>query len=61
MNTYLAIITTVLVLTQIIRLMQNAIQLKYLADKKQNEEVIKAWNKLEIAIDALNGKGRYYE
>lgn len=28
MNTYLAIITTVLVLTQIIRLIQNAVQLR---------------------------------
>lgn len=28
MNTYLAIITTVLVLTQIVRLIQNAIQLR---------------------------------
>lgn len=28
MNTYLAIITTVLVVTQIIRLMQNAVQLR---------------------------------
>lgn len=39
MNTYLAIITTALVLTQIIRLVQNAIQLKRqdAAIKKQLE------------------------
>jgi hypothetical protein len=45
---------TILILTQIIRLIQNAVQLKYLANKKQNDEVVKAWNKLEKAIDRLN-------
>ena len=37
MNTYLAIITTVLVLTQIIRLVQNAVQLRkqHILFKKQ--------------------------
>lgn len=37
MNTYLAIITTVLVLTQIIRLIQNAIQLHLLRDYLERE------------------------
>ena len=42
MNTYLAIITTVLVLTQIVRLIQNAIQLR-----RQNKAFTKdlAWIK----------------
>ena len=56
MNIYLTIITTVLVLTQVIRLIQNAKQLKYLADKKQNDDVVKAWDKLEKAIDKLSEK-----
>ena len=56
MNIYLTIITTVLVLTQVIRLIQNAKQLKYLADKKQNDDVVKAWNKLEKAINELSKK-----
>ena len=56
MNIYLTIITTVLVLTQVIRLIQNAKQLKYLADKKQNDDVVKVWNKLEKAINELSKK-----
>ena len=56
MNTYLTIMVTVLVLTQIIRLIQNAMQLGYLADKKYNQDVVQAWNKLEKAIDRLNGR-----
>ena len=56
MNIYLTIITTVLVLTQVIRLIQNAKQLKYLADKKQNDDVVKTWNKLEKAINELSKK-----
>lgn len=54
MNIYFTIMITILILTQIIRLIQNAVQLKYLANKKQNDEVVKAWNKLEKAIDRLN-------
>jgi len=42
--TYLTIITTVLVLTQIIRVTQNAIQLrKYSATSRQNDEVLRIW------------------
>ena len=56
MNTYLTIMVTILVLTQIIRLIQNAMQLRHLADKKYNQDVVQAWNKLEKAIDRLNEK-----
>ena len=56
MNTYLTIMVTVLVLTQVIRLIQNARQLGHLADKKYNQDVVQAWNKLEKAIDRLNEK-----
>lgn len=48
---YLVIITTVLVLTQIIRLIQNAMQLKHNRDKEN--EVIAEWKKLVNAIDRL--------
>jgi biopolymer transport protein ExbB/TolQ len=48
MNTYLTIITTVLVLTQIIRLIQNSMQLKFLAKTRiENKEVVNAWNDLK--------------
>jgi len=50
---YLTIITTVLVLTQIIRLCQNAIQLKHLKDKTKENEVINEWKKLVAAINKL--------
>jgi len=54
MNTYLAIITTTLVLTQIIRLIQNAIQLKHLAKTKiDNSEVVQAWKELKNTMDNL--------
>ena len=56
MNTYLAIITTVLVITQIVRLIQNAVQLHrqqilfmeelgHLADTKITEEDFKTQRK----------------
>lgn len=52
MNIYLAIITTALVLTQIIRLIQNTIQLKNQIElDKKNLRVMEAWDKLEQAID----------
>lgn len=54
MGTYLAIITTTLVLTQIIRVIQNTKQLKYLSDKKHNNEVIETWKRLEEAINTLS-------
>jgi hypothetical protein len=48
MNTYLTIITTVLVLTQIIRLIQNSVQLKFLAKTRiENKEVVNAWRELK--------------
>ena len=52
MNIYLAIITTALVLTQIIRLIQNTIQLKNQIElDKKNLRVMEVWDKLEQAID----------
>lgn len=51
MNTYLAIITTILVLTQIIRVAQNAINLSQ-RDKieKQNQEVLAMWKHIETDV-----------
>jgi hypothetical protein len=52
MNTYLTIITTVLVLTQIIRLIQNTVQLKFLAKTRiENKEVVNAWNDLKNVME----------
>jgi hypothetical protein len=52
MNTYLTIITTVLVLTQIIRLIQNSVQLKFLAKTRiENKEVVNAWNGLKDVME----------
>lgn len=54
MSTYLAIITTVLVLTQIIRVTQNAMQLKRqikLLETDQNQQLVRLWDKLEEALD----------
>jgi biopolymer transport protein ExbB/TolQ len=52
MNTYLTIITTVLVLTQIIRLIQNSVQLKFLAKTRiENKEVVNAWNDLKNVME----------
>jgi hypothetical protein len=52
MNTYLTIITTVLVLTQIIRLIQNSMQLKFLAKTRiENKEVVNAWNGLKDVME----------
>lgn len=51
-NTYLAIITTVLVITQIIRLIQNSIQLKFWEKTTiENKEVVNAWNELKNVIE----------
>ena len=52
MTTYLAIITTVLVLTQVIRVAQNYFSLRL--GKKlgvQNDQVMQMWNKIEAAAD----------
>lgn len=52
MTTYLTIITTSLVLTQIIRLVQNAIQLKRQGEiAKQNNYILKVFMKLEYWLD----------
>lgn len=48
MNTYLAVITTVLVLTQIIRVSQNAISLRN--TKKRNDDI----EKENILIKEMN-------
>ena len=52
MNTYLTIITTILVLTQIIRVTQNYITLKnhkYVDEK--NKHVYEIYKKIECIID----------
>jgi hypothetical protein len=55
MSTYLTIITTVLVLTQIIRLIQNSIQLQGMKKVRlENEKVVEMWVRLEESIDRLN-------
>lgn len=54
MQTYLAIITTALVLTQIIRLIQNTIQLKHLKKTdKRNEQVEQLWSDMTNAMNVL--------
>lgn len=55
MQTYLAIITTALVLTQIIRLIQNTIQLKHLKKTdERNEEIEQLWCDMVSTMSALN-------
>lgn len=68
MNTYLAIITTVLVVTQVIRLIQNAVQLHrqhtlfmeelgHLADTKITEEDFKTQRKAyRLIVEHLEGR-----
>ena len=68
MNTYLTIITTVLVVTQIIRLIQNAIQLRrqnilfeeqlgHLADTKITEEDFNTQRKAyRLIVEHLEGR-----
>ena len=52
MNTYLAIITTVLVMTQIIRVTQNAMQLRHLGEVHKYDDFIKkVYEKIERAAD----------
>ena len=54
MQTYLVIITTALVLTQIIRLIQNTIQLKHLKKTdKRNEQVEQLWSDMTNATKEL--------
>lgn len=53
MTTYLTIITTVLVLTQIARVTQNAIHLMRVRKTLiENEYVISVWQKIEKYIDS---------
>lgn len=52
MNLYLTIITTVLVLTQIIRLIQNTMQLRHLSKvHKYDDYIKKVQEKIERAAD----------
>lgn len=53
MTTYLTIITTVLVLTQIIRVTQNAMQLrKHSEFNNHNDYILKVYQKIENYIDS---------
>lgn len=64
MTIYLTIITTVLVLTQIIRVLQNYEQLKHISlTDKRNERIVEQWNdiaetmyKVADKLDKLNQK-----
>lgn len=52
MDIYLTIITTALVLTQIIRLIQNSKQLKHVRRLNQdNDRIMLVWKKVEQAVD----------
>ena len=54
MQTYLAIITTALVLTQIIRLIQNTIQLRHIKKTdKRSAEIEQLWNDMVNAMNVL--------
>lgn len=54
MEKYLVIITTILVLTQIIRLIQNSIQLKHLENKSAKEDCIAdKWDRMSESIEKL--------
>ena len=66
MTTYLTIITTVLVLTQIIRVIQNAMHMKsYDKYKSDNEKVMKAYDLFIDShytfLDAAENINRYIE
>lgn len=60
MTIYLTIITTVLVLTQIIRVVQNATSLRWqvkLLESEPNNQLLKLWDKMEAAADKYLEKG----
>lgn len=60
MTTYLTIITTVLVLTQIIRLTQNAIQLKRIEKMDSHkEELMDIWRRIDNSMDYLVNNRRF--
>ena len=49
---YLTIITTVLVLTQIIRVIQNSIQLSHIGEiEERNKLVMRVYEKIEKSLD----------
>lgn len=53
MNTYLAIITTALVLAQVIRVTQNAMQLRLYTRRvdEHNELILRVYRKIEAWLD----------
>lgn len=54
-QTYLTIMVTALVLTQIIRLIQNATQLKHLrTSAEENYEVVRMWRDMLSGIEKLS-------
>jgi hypothetical protein len=58
MTTYLTIITTVLVLTQIIRVTQNWIQLRnWQATDQQNRDLMRDWERILCRLEKLIDKG----
>ena len=55
MEIYLVIITTVLVVTQIIRVTQNWIQLRHMQQNQvKNEEIKKYWERFFLYIEKLD-------
>ncbi len=54
METYLTIMVTVLVATQVVRITQNGIQLRRLKGKATDAEVMAMWEKLVDSIDKLS-------
>ena len=54
MEIYLVVITTALVATQVIRLVQNTKQLRILKKKAlQEQAIVEKWEKMASAIDKL--------
>ena len=62
MEKYLVIITTALVVTQIVRLVQNAMQLRRMEKKYKSKEqmvdnqLLRLWDKLEEVLDIYLAK-----
>ena len=58
MEIYLCIITTALVLTQIIRLCQNTVQLRLQTEHEiERKDIMNKWDEMTKAIDRLIEKG----
>ena len=54
MSTYLTIITTILVVTQVIRVTQNAIQLKRHNEiNKDNKNVLEVWDQMSEDVNEI--------